>query len=358
MPNKDLRIFIGPIEIANIGAILASALKERGINVTVVRTGTSPFSAGMKYDKVVDFQGLNKLQKIFKYLYYFLKFFLRHNAFIFLYGGSLLPYNLDLPILRLFHKMTIMWFMGDDIRHYESLAAAAKKAGIKHYMNYMSEETLKKQREAGPKKLKRKKRMIRMVEKYVDYILSGPAYSQLLTRKYDTIYAPQDICNIRYNNIPNLRPVVVHAPSNDEYKGTSYVIEAVEQLRNEGYDFEFRLFRRTTNIKVRETLSDSDIAIDQLFAFGAGMFALEAMAAGCAVLGGNKPEFSGLPKELPIIHTNPDNIYQNLKMLLENPELRRELGEKGRQYVEQYHDSRKIASEFLKLLTRNKPSQD
>jgi len=88
------------------------------------------------------------------------------------------------------------------------------------------------------------------------------------------------------------------------------------------------------------------------------MFATESMAAGCAVLSGNIAEFSGFPPELPVIHTDPDNVYQNLKMLLENSELRRELGEKGRRYVEKYHDSRKIASEFLKLLTRNKPSQD
>jgi glycosyltransferase involved in cell wall biosynthesis len=350
MLEKDLKVFIGPTDECNIGAILASALRERGIRVTVVSIGILPFQAGMKYDMVLDFRGLNKLQKISRYLHYFVKFFPKHNAFIFIFGNSLLPYNLDLPLLRLFHKKTIMWFFGSDIRHYESLAAAATEAGIKYFIG--------KDRRTEPKALKRKLRMIHMVEKYVDYILSGPTYSQLLTREYCRIYAPLDICNIRYNNIPNSRPVVVHAPSSDESKGTSYVIEAVEQLKREGYGFEFYLFRNTSNIKVRETLSDADIAIDQLFAFGAGMFALEAMAAGCAVLGGNIPGFSGLSKELPIIHTNPDNIYQNLKMLLENPELRQELGEKGRKYVEQYHDSRKVASEFLELLTRDKPSQN
>ena len=36
---------------------------------------------------------------------------------------------------------------------------------------------------------------------------------------------------------------------------------------------------------------------------------------------------------------------------VENPDLRRELGEKGRKYVEKYHDHRKIAGEFIRLLT-------
>lgn len=348
MPEKDLRIFIGPAEIANIGAILASAFGEKGISVTVVRTGTSPFSVGRKYDKVVDFQGLNKLQKIFKHLCLFFKFVPRHNVFIFLYGISLLPYNLDLPILKLFHKKTVMWFVGSDIRSYESVEAA-KEIGLKYYI---SEEWLK--REAVPGKLKQKKRMIRMVERYVDHIISGPSFSHLLTRRYDRIYVPIDIDNIRYNSVPNRRPVVVHAPSRAEYKGTSYVLEAVERLKSEGYDFEFRLFQNTSNVKVRETLSNADISVDQLFSTCPGMFAIESMAAGCAVLGGNIPEFSGFPPELPVIHTDPDNVYQNMKMLLENPELRRELGEKGRRYVEKYNDYRKIADEFLKIIAQDR----
>lgn len=345
-----MKVFIGPNEVANIGAILASALKERGIRVTVVAHKTSPLRAGMGYDMVLDFQRSSKLRGILRYLYCFVKYFPKHNAFIFLSGQSLLPYNLDLPILKLFRKKTIMWFVGSDIRHYESLAAAAKKAGVKYYM---SEEKLRKQREAGPKGLKQRKRVIRMVERYVDYILSSPSYSQLLTREYCRIYAPLDTCNIGYRNVPNSRPIVVHAPSKPENKGTSYISEAVERLKREGYDFEFHLFTNTSNIKVRETLSDADIAVDQLFATVPGMFALESMAAGCAVLGGNVPEFSGFPRELPIIHTDPDNIYRNLKMLLENPELRRELGDKSRRYVEKYHDYRKIADDIVKLITEN-----
>ena len=340
--ENDLKIFIGPTELANIAPLLASALKERGISVTV---------GGM-----LDFQYLNTLQKIFKYLHYFLKSFLKHNAFIFLFGTSLIPYNLDLPMLKLLRKKTIVWFMGSDIRHYESLEAAARKAGIRYYKS--------KDQGAGTKALKTKLRAIHRVERCATYIISGPSYSQLLTREYmgkdmdSRIYIPIDVCNIRHDNILNPKMVVVHAPTHDKFKGTSYVTKAVEQLKREGYDFDFRLFRNMRNVEVRQALSEADIAVDQLFATGAGIFALEAMAAGCAVLGGNKPEFSGFPRELPVIHTDPDNICDNLKMLLENPELRQELGEKGRKYVEKYHDHRKTAADILRLLTEGKTGKD
>jgi glycosyltransferase involved in cell wall biosynthesis len=347
MQSEDLKIFIGPTSLVGVSLALTSALREKGIRVTHAITRISPFRPDMEYDILLNFQGLNKLQMIIKYLYYFLKFFLQYNTFIFLSGQTLLPYNLDLPVLKLFRKKTIMWFMGSDIRHYESLETAAQKAGLKYIKS--------KDQGAGPKTLKRKMRMIYMVEKHVDYIISYPSFSQLLRRKYHTIFLPVvDMCDIRYNNIPNPRPIVVHAPSDDEFKGTFYVVKAVEQLKREGYVFEFRLLRNTPNKIVRETVSRADIAIDELFEAMPGGFSIESMAAGCAVLGGNVPGFSGFPPELPIIHTDPSNIYQNLKMLLENPELRRELGEKGRKYVEKYHDHRKIANDIIELITGNK----
>ena len=131
MKNKPSGIFIGLVEVANVGAMLASALKEKGIKVTVVTGRVSPYQEGMKYDVVMDFRDLkSKYHRFLKRLCYSLKFFLQHDVFIFMFGGSLLPHNLDLPILKLFHKKTLMWFHGSDIRHYESLTVAAKKAGI------------------------------------------------------------------------------------------------------------------------------------------------------------------------------------------------------------------------------------
>ncbi len=343
--NKNLKIFLGPCWYGRIAITLGSALREKGLRVTVaVRDGALSRYPDADYDVIMKFQGLKTWQKIIKVLRYFWRF-IHHDAFIFLYGDTLLPYNLDLPILKLLRKKVIMWFIGSDIRHYELFEAAAKKAGVKYYFGmYDDREKLSN--------LKAKQRMIKRVERYADYILSFPDMSQLLTRRYYYLSVPLDIQNIRYNNIPNPRPIVVHAPSDAVKKGTSYVVKAVEQLKKEGYDFEFHLFQNMPNKVVRETLSKADIALDQFFGHAVGVFGVEAMAAGCAVLGGNIPEFSHRPG-VPVIHTDPDNIYQNLKLLLENPKLRQELGEKGRKYVEKYHDSRRVAADILELLSGN-----
>ena len=351
--NKELRrlrVFIGPREISNVCALLAMGMREKGITVTAVADDIRPYNDNMEYDNVFQLPQKSKFARIRALAWFFVQNCFRHDAFVFLFGVSLLPYNLDLPILRLLGKRTLMWFLGSEIRHYESVQAAAERMGIDYIVCGTKE---------GPQALERKLKLVRKVERYVDYVICGPSNAQLLSKHYlgeklsNRVYLPLDVSNIEYRNAANDPPLVVHAPSNRELKGTSYVLAAVEQLRKEGHEFRFRLLTNVSNAVVRKTLAGADIAVDQLFAAGPGMLALEAMAAGCAVLGGNIPEFSGYPQALPIIHTDPGNIYQNLKMLLENPELRRELGKKGRKYVEKYHDHRKVAGQVLQLLSGN-----
>ena len=356
MQNKKLRIFLGPNWYGKILPNLAIALREKGIKAIYAIDGQpSPFYDNIKYDVLMDFRGLKPWQYGLKKLKYFWQFLRQHDAFIFFFGQTLLPYNLDLPILKLLGKKVIMWFGGGDIMQYESYVAAAKKVGFKYCES-------DHKRGEGSEARKKKLRMIRRVERYVDYIFSYPSISQLLSRKYYLIHLPMDIENIRYNNTPNPRPIVVHAPLDPLYKGTSYILEAVERLKGEGYNFEFHLF--TGNVptsKLREILTRADIVVDQLFSSVGGTLAVESMAAGCAVLSGNFPKFSHYPPESPIIDTHPDNIYQNLKLLLENPELRQELREKGRKYVEKYNDAKKIADDILQLLsgdTKNLVSYD
>jgi len=315
--TRKLRIFIGPHEIANVCALLANGLRENGAIVTAVAKEIKPYNNNMEYDEIFRLPDGSKLMKVRALVGFFVKSCFHNDAFIFLFGKSLLPYNLDLPILKLFGKRTIMWFLGSEIRHYESVKADVEQRGIS-YVVYGTKQ--------GTQDLQRKVKLVRRVERYVDYVICGPSNAQLLTKSYlghtlsSRVYLPLDVSNITYNNACNYPPLIAHAPSDPAKKGTSYILDAVQQLKDEGYEFQFRLLTKMSNAIVRGTLSSADIAVDQLFAAGPGMFALEAMAAGCAVLGGNIPEFSGYPRELPLIHTDPNNIYQNLKMLLENPE--------------------------------------
>lgn len=84
--------------------------------------------------------------------------------------------------------------------------------------------------------------------------------------------------------LPGERPVVVHAPSSPVIKGTQLVRAAVAELRKEGWDFEYVELQDVTNAEVRAQLRRAHIVLNEFYAFVPGVFAVEAMAAGCAVL--------------------------------------------------------------------------
>jgi glycosyltransferase involved in cell wall biosynthesis len=348
MQSKKLKIFIGPYEIGKIAGTLACAFREKGVKVTVVRNNPNPFQVGIMYDQTIQFDNLNVFPRRLMQLHFFIKELFQHNAFIFLFGQTLLPYNLDLPFLKLFRKKTIMWFLGDDISSHDDIEREMEQYGLKYLRSKES-----------PDVMRRKKRMIRRIEKYVDHIITGPTIAHLLKRYYigkdpkSAIKMPIDICNIRYNNVQNKKPIIIHAPTDEKVKGTAYILESLKRLEKEGYSFDFRLCKDMSNIQLRELLSEGDIVIDQLYSAKGGLFSIEAMAAGCAVLGGNTPKISGI-LDLPVIYTDTTNIYENIKLLIINPGLRKELGTKGRIYAEKYHDHRKIADDIIRLIAADK----
>ncbi len=137
---------------------------------------------------------------------------------------------------------------------------------------------------------------------------------------------------------------VVHSPNHRGAKGTEFLLDAVERLRDEGLQVELVLLERVQNEKVRLQLQLVDIAADQFMLPGYGLAAIEAMASGLPVLANLEDEsytrlfrrYSFL-NECPILSTSPENLLQNLRLLVRNPELRRDLGRAGRAYAEKYH---------------------
>ena len=343
MESKLSRIFIGMVDTAGIGSSMASAFKKIGYSVTCYSDRRFGYPEHIPYD-YVDLGNKNKLQKLITILIYFIKCLIRYDIFIFISGSTLLPFNVDLPVLKLLRKKVVMFFCGCDIRHFEPIEEEAERMGFKYYH-------CKECQSRATCSLDKKRKRVKWIEKYADLIFSYPDCAHLLSRRYQLLWNPVNVDNIVYHNRLNCQqPLIVHAPSDYHKKGTKYVIDAVERLKKDGYQFEFNLLQGISNKHVREILSRADISIDQLMSRGYGVFAVESMAAGCAVLGSVNKQYMNYPEELPIIYADPDNIYENLKMLLNNSELRHELGKNGREYQEKYHNPRKIANNIIRLL--------
>jgi hypothetical protein len=148
-------------------------------------------------------------------------------------------------------------------------------------------------------------------------------------------------------------PLVVHAPTDREIKGTQFVLDAVARLQAEGVPFRFELVEGLTHVEARALYGRADLLVDQLLVGWYGGLAVELMALGRPVVAYLRDEdLDVLPPamraELPVVSAQPATIYDVLKDLLttRRGELA-EIGRRGRVYVERWHDPRRIAGEIV-----------
>lgn len=138
---------------------------------------------------------------------------------------------------------------------------------------------------------------------------------------------------------------VAHAPNHRGFKGTEFIIAAINQLRAEGLQIELVLIEGMQNTQVREMLrTDIDILVEQVVATGHGLNALEGMASALPVISNLEDDDYLLPMrrwsffgECPIVSATPEGLVETLRKLVGRPELRAQLGAAGRAYVEKYH---------------------
>ena len=137
---------------------------------------------------------------------------------------------------------------------------------------------------------------------------------------------------------------ITHAPNFRGFKGSEFIIDAVEKLQKEGFKIELNLLEKLKNYEVKQILQeDTDILVEQIIFTGHALNGLEGMACGLPVLSNLEDEsytrhlrrWSCLD-ECPIVSSCPENLIENLRILITNPDLRREIGRASRLYVEKY----------------------
>jgi glycosyltransferase involved in cell wall biosynthesis len=147
-------------------------------------------------------------------------------------------------------------------------------------------------------------------------------------------YAP------RYPDSSSTAPVrVIHAPNHRHYKGTRFLLNAVDKLQREGLPLELKLVERVPNRQALDIYRTADIIFDQCIIGFHGYFAQEAMALGKPVMVYIRdPERYLLhPEENPLINTHPERVEAVLRELIADRLRLHQLGVQGRRYIEKYH---------------------
>lgn len=143
---------------------------------------------------------------------------------------------------------------------------------------------------------------------------------------------------------------IVHASNHRMFKGTHFLIEAVENLKAEGIPVELILVEKVPNEKALDIYRSADIVFDQCLIGFHGYFALEAMSIGKPVMCFiRKPEEYLLhPEECPIINTHLNTLQEDIRYFIDNREQLTDIGMKSRQYIEKYYTLEAFAERLKK----------
>lgn len=152
-----------------------------------------------------------------------------------------------------------------------------------------------------------------------------------------------------YNQDENRPLRIGHAPSHRGAKGTEVVINIVNHLKTQGYNFEFVLIEGLDNKSAKEKYKSLDVLIDQLYAGWYGGLAVECMALGKPILAYiRESDLRYIPEQmrldLPVINITISSLEDRLRELLEMDYINLlELAKRSRAYVEKWHDPMVIA---------------
>ncbi|MGH3001339.1 MAG: hypothetical protein ACRDM1_01490, partial [Gaiellaceae bacterium] len=296
--RRPLRVTHCPVNLAGIPWENVQALRRKGVDARLV-----VFERGRLHpeaDWSLDRRG-GLPRRLAAQLAAFARLAPQTDLFHFYFGLTLIPKSVQFPLLRALRKKSVFHYLGSDIRgKSREQLAFGKRADAEIVGSYAATR----------------------------WVPEAHVIPPGLDLHPFTTTPPSD----------SARPLVVHAPSNREKKGTRFVIEACEQL-----PVSLDIVEGVPHDAARERYARADIVVDQLNAGWHGVFALEAMALGKPVVANLDPETveqsaGGYGIRIPILPVTKDTLTLALLPLIDDKSSREELGAESRAYVEEVHD--------------------
>jgi len=142
--------------------------------------------------------------------------------------------------------------------------------------------------------------------------------------------------------------VIVHAPTNRQLKGTEMILQHVDQL-SKSYPIRMVLVEGMSHAEAKKRYAQADLMIDQVRLGWYGGVAVEAMKMGVPVaVYVNPADLKFIPLAMrnaipdAFLEINPDNIYEPIAELIENPVKYGRLASAAYDYVNTFHDPDKL----------------
>ena len=367
-PQPQLpRVFLGFSEISGIYSRIVRELRDSGYPISFTETARHPFG----YHRGTDLSDFrfehrlnrtnNRITSVIPYLVfrlYHLFWAIRNfDTFVFIYGRSFLPRNLDLPLLRLLRKRIV------SLVGHGSEARPAFIDGA-HWSNALkTSDPL----QSIHKTFRQQKKHMRRIERSSSLVVAHPLASQLFRKPavagtYIGIPAP-DNHNIQIpHQNPDISQVrVIHSPSDRRAKGSDIISDLVSRTISDRYNLNYTELHGVSNTEVISNLIESDIAIDQMYSdTGLGGFGAEAASLGVAVLAGSygvaelneSIQQAFLP---PALVVHPRDVEVAFKRLVGDRDFREQIANDCRTFINSNWPVEKVSERFLLVVNGSFP---
>ncbi|MDW5564094.1 MAG: glycosyltransferase family 4 protein [Methanomassiliicoccus sp.] len=171
----------------------------------------------------------------------------------------------------------------------------------------------------------------------------------------DGEYVPNPVEELPYSFDTSSRPRVVHMVVNRRTKGTDLIVRALDELREEGLDFEPVVLERVDHSMAMDELSRSHVLIDQVLPPSPrlpsiiGLATLEAMSMGKAAISTFDAEYRPFYPGCPVIaiDASAEALKQAVWECISDLEVTRVRGLAGREYVKKDHSADEIVKRIM-----------
>ena len=265
------------------------------------------------------------------------------DTFLFIWNSFRDDYA-DLVELKRMGKRIVWWFVGDDSRWkpaYDQDLARYDLAPLHYGYPITPQELL-------PKMLR-----LRTAEALADVVVNTPTQCALALRPYfDALHSPISLDRYAHNTEQRERPVLLHAPSHADKKGSSQILAVFDELRAEGLQFDVRLLDKVPHAEALQIYADVDVLVGQIGAMTLGKQDRELMATGKVVVGGPDNSYpQNWPGDCPAVPAlRVDELRSALRAIIPDVQRRRELAAKGRAFVATRHDPAKSCGRLIEAI--------
>ncbi len=329
-----MRILHAPTNIAGIAGLAARAQRRLGYDATSVEYISRQFNFGT--DLSLHLERERGPMKAAKAARFALSALRRYDVFHLYFGNTLLPYPYpDLPLLRAMGKRVVFHFCGCEVRRRDLNLAEYDLSGCHECTSLVC---LSKHHPP----FNRADKLLVATPDLLEFVPGA----ELMPGPVDlAAWPPQP-----FRDKPANEPIkILHAPTDRGIKGSSYIIAAVERLKQR-YNVQLLLLENIPHNAVKAYTAQADIVVDQIMIGAYGTVAIENMARGkpvvCYIRDDLRPFY---PATLPIVSATPATIYDQLERLILDPDRRRTLGAQGVEYAREVHDANKVAARMIEI---------